>query len=378
MNAPEEGAALTDASTWQPQPAGLLVLATHMAQMGNHSGYHLLAKALKTHWPGRTEVIYRRLRTAFPRVLHKLTIPFLRRQHASPSYNYLGMLLEMQAMRRMARGDIALTHMLFTENDLHLLARRPHQGCLIGSIHKPADWWRNEYPAPQNFQAFDGIVAMARDQIPFLRENNPRALIEFHRLGIDLDFFRPAEPARSLAGPPRFISVGVHVRDFETLSAVIELALAHIPEVCFDLVLPERIQRDAAMQKWVGHPQIAWYADISSERLLELYHGAIAQILPLKGTAANNAAVEAAACGVPVIATDLPGIRDYASEDFADFIAPRGAEDFFIAMQRLLDNSHLRRQRATAARRFAEDHFGWAKLAAEMVDFYRRVMAHTR
>jgi glycosyltransferase involved in cell wall biosynthesis len=356
-------------------PSVLLLLAARLQQMGGHSGYHLLAEALPAQWPGPTYAIYRRYRTPFPRLTHKLIHPFLGQMRGSPYYNYLSLLLEFAASRRMRRGGIALAHVMFAENDYGFLAKHRRRGraCVVASVHSPSQWWRTHHAEPSMLAALDGIVAMSPEQLPFLEEYC-RGPIEFHRLGVDVEFFRPAGgPIRG--APPRFISCGVHLRDFKTLADVIELALTRMPDAQFDLVVPEPIRHSGDLRHVARRAGVHWHSGLTDEELRTLYQRAVAMVLPLRDGAANNAVGEATACGLPILSTDLTGIRAYTTPAFADLF-PRGAADAYVAaMLQLAENPATARQRGLAARQYALATLGWPRLAAQMVTFYRRVIA---
>jgi glycosyltransferase involved in cell wall biosynthesis len=84
---------------------------------------------------------------------------------------------------------------------------------------------------------------------------------------------------------------------------------------------------------------------VSDETLASLYSGATAVVLPSLAEGFGLPAVEAGACGAPVILSDLPSHRETMNGS-ALFFPPRDREALARALQRVLDDPDLRRQLA--------------------------------
>jgi glycosyltransferase involved in cell wall biosynthesis len=90
-------------------------------------------------------------------------------------------------------------------------------------------------------------------------------------------------------------------------------------------------------------------------------------LLPLLDSTANNGLLEGMACGLPVIITDVGGVRDYAKENFADFVLPGDSSGIIKILQGYLNQSDKLAARGRAARAYAEDHLSWRKIAGEYI-----------
>lgn len=66
---------------------------------------------------------------------------------------------------------------------------------------------------------------------------------------------------------------------------------------------------------------------MSEEDLLVAYRQADLLALPLKDCTANNSILEAMACGLSVVTTDIGGIRDYVDDTCALLSARGDAEE---------------------------------------------------
>ena len=83
--------------------------------------------------------------------------------------------------------------------------------------------------------------------------------------------------------------------------------------------------------------------------------GADLFLLPSETESFGLAALEAMACGVPVVASDVGGLPEVIGDDEAGFLRPVGdVEGMAACARRLLDDPALRRRMAAAARRRAE------------------------
>ncbi len=89
--------------------------------------------------------------------------------------------------------------------------------------------------------------------------------------------------------------------------------------------------------------------------------------------------IEAAACGRPVVSTDIPGCRAAIEPDKSGLLVPpRDADALAGAIQRLISNKDLRRQMGRAGRALAEQRFGIEKVTAKHLSIYEALMADSR
>src|SRR5206468_3316004 len=67
------------------------------------------------------------------------------------------------------------------------------------------------------------------------------------------------------------------------------------------------------------YEQVTFHRRISDTALLNLYNDSRLLFLPLIDATANNSLMEASACGVPIITSDLPAVREYTNNSFAHY-----------------------------------------------------------
>ena len=81
------------------------------------------------------------------------------------------------------------------------------------------------------------------------------------------------------------------------------------------------------------------------------------------------------ACGLPIISTDLPGVRDYVNDECA-VLTPRGDPRALVdAVLSLRDNREKLQGMALASRKHSMN-FSWQIVASEIKKVYRSVSMH--
>jgi glycosyltransferase involved in cell wall biosynthesis len=86
--------------------------------------------------------------------------------------------------------------------------------------------------------------------------------------------------------------------------------------------------------------------------------------------------LEAAASGVPVVASDVGGISDFVEDGVTGLLVPPGdAEALARAIRRLAGDAALASNVALAARTRVERGFSWDSVSDRFDTIYRRLLA---
>lgn len=106
------------------------------------------------------------------------------------------------------------------------------------------------------------------------------------------------------------------------------------------------------------------------ERLPYFYAAAEICVLPSRYESFGMVALEAMACGRPVIASQVGGLPAFIQDSLTGFLVPRGNETVVAEKIRtLLNHASLRRRMGKEGRVKAEE-FGWEKIARQMISLY--------
>jgi glycosyltransferase involved in cell wall biosynthesis len=101
--------------------------------------------------------------------------------------------------------------------------------------------------------------------------------------------------------------------------------------------------------------------------------------LPSYREGVPNALIEACACGLPIVTTDVPGCRDVVTNGVNGLLVPvRNAFALANALETLLTSPDLRQAMGTAGRETAISKFSTTKVNAENLSVYKILLSASR
>ena len=112
---------------------------------------------------------------------------------------------------------------------------------------------------------------------------------------------------------------------------------------------------------------------LTDEQLREAYWSADVLFLPLIDATANNAVLEAMACGLPVISSDVGGVKEALGDDAGILCAAGDAKALSKAVARLALDPVERASMAIAGRRRAEA-LDWSIIGQMHHDMYSELI----
>lgn len=130
------------------------------------------------------------------------------------------------------------------------------------------------------------------------------------------------------------------------------------------------------MVKTHGLDGDVWFAGpMSRTDLAGAMRHAVAVLIPSFSETYGLVALEAAACGTPVIAAAVGGLVDAVSHDRTGLLIDgRNPKDWASALDGLLTDEGMRRRMGQAAARYSQD-FTWERMAEQWVEVYRLLRA---
>jgi glycosyltransferase involved in cell wall biosynthesis len=349
------------------EPLGLPVyfVGQGFAHHAGHSGYLNSVRRLGTHLA--PPVRSRQLRPPWGTPVNGLVA----RLAGLPTYTPGALITEAAAALHMRRTSGAIYHVLFGDRDLWLLARvkRGHGARLVATFHQPPAVLAERRIGRSLTGRLDAIILVSASQREFFAGHLPPERIRVVPHGVDTGFFHPAETG---ADGRVCITVGCFLRDFETLAAAIERVWRHDPGVRFVAVGTEQFRRSALHR--LEDARLALFGNVSDERLRDLYRTAKVAVFSLREATANNSVLEAMASGLPVVATDTGGVREYVGDRAGVLCPPRDPEALAAAVGLLLGADGRRAAMSRAARERALE-FDHGRVAGHLRRTYQEIVA---
>ena len=201
-------------------------------------------------------------------------------------------------------------------------------------------------------------------------------------VGVDHTRFRPV-PGRSPV-PGRLMTTASADVAMKGLEPLLE-ALAKVrTERTAELVVVGSPRPRSGAEDTIGRlgleGSVRFVSGLSDQALVELYAEAEVAVVPSLYEGFSLPAVEAMACGVPVVATTGGALPEVVGADgrTALLVPPGDAGALAGAISRALDDAGLRRRLSLAGRARALDRFTWRATALGTVAQYRRILAEHR
>jgi glycosyltransferase involved in cell wall biosynthesis len=217
-----------------------------------------------------------------------------------------------------------------------------------------------------HLQLLTAIVCVSRSQFEFFAAAAPKVPRHHVPLGVDTAFFTPG--AGPCADRPNLLCVGEHLRDWQTLLAVYERARVALHDCTLTVVTPPD-----GFPKHLRREGITVLQGLSDLELLQAYRSAHVLVLPLLDGTASNTALEAMACGIPVIASNIPSMEEYLGDEAGLLCPIRDLDAMVDSTLRVLQDSDLRRALGARARTRAE-LFNWPCIFEQLQAVYDSVM----
>lgn len=159
------------------------------------------------------------------------------------------------------------------------------------------------------------------------------------------------------------------IRQLRAQGRAIHALLAGAPDPGNPAAVPE-----STIRGWVDKGLVTWLGHIDD--MASLFASVDVMVLPSYREGLPRTLVEAAACGLPLITTDVPGCREVVTDGVDGLLVPMGdAEALARAIRRLQDDPGLARQLGDAARVKARTQFdqriviqGTMEVYAELCD----------
>jgi glycosyltransferase involved in cell wall biosynthesis len=263
------------------------------------------------------------------------------------------------------RGD-AVFHFIYPENSFFFSAQHKKSRSVrfVATYHQPVQESRNFILKTDAIRTLDAVILLSESQREFFEPlvGPDRIFVVPH--GVDLSFF---SPSRQRSKERRIIAVGNWLRDFTTLASALRILSDIHPDVVCDVVT----LRENAVH-FDGLKNVVFHSGISDSALRAMYQNSILAVLALSGAAANNALLEAQASGLPIVATDLPAVREYTTEEGCRYVPRSDPGSLAATIDSVLHDADSLPGMGTANRVNAQK-YSWESIGLKTMDVYRAI-----
>jgi glycosyltransferase involved in cell wall biosynthesis len=287
-----------------------------------------------------------------------------------PHYSIGLLVMELAAGMHMLRHRKSVYHSVKGEVDLLLLPllSRLTGTYLVATFHDGPEKLRYWKIGRRITRHLAGVIVLSETQRRYFEKLLPPERIFLVPHGVDTDLFRPAdEPTQE----PVAIAVGAYFRDYVTLAKAMQLVWEKSPRTRFILVGTRQAD------KWnpapeVDDPRVDFLDGISDAELVRTYQASSVAIVSVIDATANNALLEAMACGLPVVATDVGAIKEYLGEEAGILCAPSDPQSLATGVLQVLADKSAARKMGAAGRARALN-FDYHVVAEQLRDVYTTV-----
>jgi D-inositol-3-phosphate glycosyltransferase len=254
----------------------------------------------------------------------------------------------------------------------------------------------SESEPPLRIEAEGRIVAEA-DGIICATEHEKSMLVHFYNaepdkisvvpLGVDVERFRPLdkEAARRELGfeDEKIVLFVGRIEPLKGVDILINAAAMLESDVeCSVLIVGGDESSKARVDELqhlasglgIGH-RVAFVGAVDHDKLPLFYNAADVCVVPSHYESFGLVAVEAMACGVPVVASRVGGLTGTVKDGETGYLIPwLCPEPFAERIEMLLENENLRRSLGEVARD-AVSRYGWDKVAERVLEVYAALRA---
>lgn len=269
---------------------------------------------------------------------------------------------------------INLIHVLYGEMDLplpsHVAGRLP----VLATFHQPPSHLARSHHRLAHLRRqladVNMILALCKEQEDFFRDLVGSQRVRLVPHGVDTAFFQPGSGNRRRD----ILLVGGWLRDWNTASCVLGRLVQMDTRVEVHLVNPAS---DNPLLRAFPSDRLRVTGRLSDNELLHEYQTCGVVFFPFHAATANNALLEACACGCRIVATDIGGVQDYVARSARLFTPDTDMEVVASMLMQELDRAQSTPTDAEAVRR-AADH-DWTVITTKMLQVYHEsVMAHDK
>lgn len=260
------------------------------------------------------------------------------------------------------RPKIELIHVLYGDMDLPLPLINYRNTPIVATFHQPASYLMRSSSRIKQLKkqlaSLSAVVTLCQAQENLFSDLIGRSQVFTIPHGVDREFFKPSNKKREKT----ILIVGNWLRDWNFTLDVLEIIFSSHPEVSVRIISP--FPHNPLAQK--THDKLFITQRLSDEELRLEYQRCGVVFFSFLDATANNAILEAAACGCRIVATDIGGVKDYIGDGahlFKQDASPQ--EVASILVSELLSSSE---------QGYYQNLSSWDSVIIQLISLYKRLL----
>jgi len=233
------------------------------------------------------------------------------------------------------------------------------------------------------------VICISADNEQLVRERFPQHAGKIVRMrnGYNPDIFYPRELNRAevlgrygldYEGEDLVLFAGKMTR-FKGIDILMEAAAIYESQRPNALTVlagdgEERANLQAQADK-LGLSRVYFIGNVAQDELAQLYCVADIDLVPSRREPFGLVAVEAMACGTPVVATNQGGLPDFVNESVGALVEPENPADLARGIVSTLDRALANPDWRGAIATYASENYSQAAIIRELDELYREVVA---
>lgn len=137
---------------------------------------------------------------------------------------------------------------------------------------------------------------------------------------------------------------------------------------------PEESEVDQRIRATPALSRARLLGPLDRDRVMSAMQACAVYCLPSYGEPFGMSALEAMACGKPIVATDAGGLRHLVVDQGGRRVPPGDANALADALREILATPELRREMGKYNRRLIEERYAWPHVISRLEDIYREAV----
>jgi glycosyltransferase involved in cell wall biosynthesis len=223
------------------------------------------------------------------------------------------------------------------------------------------------------FQYADGIILttkeMQREVIN--RYGIPKTKIGIVPNPVNTEVFKPDSGSKKVRGRIGFVGRFT----FEKNIPLLFQAIKGLEQVSLLMIGDGPMRTELEMMARQLGIHVDFKGRVPNYSLPEFLNTCEAFILPSQWEGLPKALLEAMACGLPVIGSDVPGIRELIRHKETGYLCPASAQGVREAVKALLENSVLSQRLGKGGRKYIVDNYALESVIGKEIEFLKEICA---